>query len=78
MDCIACNLPWDRQVAIDGDETIFYTQLCAEMERVLIPDGRIVLLTNRPELLRFDGLVCREQVEISLFGQRPVVVAYQS
>ncbi|RLT34576.1 MAG: methyltransferase domain-containing protein [Chloroflexi bacterium] len=77
MDCIACNLPWDRQVAIDGEEAEFYAQLCAEMERVLLPGGRIALLTNRPELLHFGRLVCREQVEISLFGQRPMISVYE-
>jgi len=76
VDCIACNLPWDRQVAIAGDEAAFYTQVCAEMERVLLPGGRIALLTNRPELLTFERLVCRGQVEISLFGQRPVISVY--
>lgn len=78
LECIACNLPWDRQVSIDGDEAEFYAQLSAEMERVLRPGGRIALLTNRPELLKFARLECREQVEISLFGQRPVIAIYQS
>ena len=77
VDSIACNLPWDRQIAIDGDETFFYTQLCTEMERVLAPGGRIALLTNRPELLHFGRLVCHEQVEISLFGQRPTIGVYR-
>jgi tRNA (guanine6-N2)-methyltransferase len=76
VECIACNLPWDRQVEIDGDEAEFYAQLCAEMERVLAPNGRVALLTNRPELLHFERLVCREQVEISLFGQRPTIGVY--
>ncbi len=78
VDCIACNLPWDRQVAIDGDEAEFYAQLCAEMERVLVPGGRVALLTSKPELLTFEGLVCQEQVEISLFGQRPLITLYGS
>ncbi|MBI3958958.1 MAG: methyltransferase domain-containing protein [Chloroflexi bacterium] len=76
VGCIAANLPWNRQVVIDADETLFYAQLCAEMERVLAPGGRVALLTNRPELLRFQRLACREQIEISLFGQRPVITVY--
>ena len=77
VDCIACNLPWDRQVAIDGDEAEFYTQLCAEMERVLASGGRVALLTNRPDLLHFGRLACRDQMEISLFGQKPVISVYE-
>lgn len=77
VDAIACNLPWDRQVAIDGDEAAFYAALCAEMERVLRPGGRAALLTSKPELLQFERLVCREQVEISLFGQRPVIGVFE-
>jgi len=74
--CIASNLPWNRQVVIDEDEPLFYARLCAEMERVLAPGGRVALLTNRPDLLRFPGLICREQVEISLFGQKPTIGVY--
>lgn len=74
--CIASNLPWNRQVLIHEDEPIFYTSLCAEMERVLAPDGRVALLTNRPDLLVFQRLACREQVEISLFGQKPTIGVY--
>ncbi|MFZ1755235.1 MAG: methyltransferase domain-containing protein, partial [Caldilineaceae bacterium] len=77
VECIACNLPWDRQVAIEGDDAAFYAQLCAEMERVLAPGGRIALLTNRSALLTFARLVCQEKFEISLFGQRPVIGVYR-
>ncbi len=76
VDAIASNLPWDRQVAIDGDEATLYAELCAEMERVLRPAGRIALLTNQPDLVQFERLVCREQIEISLFGQRPTIGVY--
>jgi tRNA (guanine6-N2)-methyltransferase len=51
----------------------FYTDVCAEMERVLAPSGRIVLLTNRPQLLHFDRLQATGEIEISLFGQTPVL-----
>lgn len=64
----------DREV----DEATFYADVCAEMERVLIPGGRLALLTNRPELLRFARMECQRQIEISLFGQRPVIGLYAS
>ncbi len=76
VNCIASNLPWDRQVVIEGDETAFYAALCAEMERTLAPGGRIALLTNRPALLCFERLACQEQIEISLFGQRPTISVF--
>lgn len=76
VEAIASNLPWDRQVTIEGDETTFYAAICAEIERVLAANGRAVLLTNRPELLHFGGLVCQEQIEISLFGQKPTIGLY--
>ena len=78
VDAIACNLPWDRQVSIDGDEATFYAELCAEMERVLAPGGRVALLTNKPALLQFQRLSCLEEIEISLFGQRPTIGVYGS
>lgn len=76
--CIASNLPWNRQVAVEEDEALLYAQICEEMERVLAPTGRIALLTSRPEWVRFETLTCREEIEISLFGQRPKISLYRA
>jgi hypothetical protein len=64
------NLPWGRQIVADEG---LYQDMCREIERVLKPNGRALLLTNAPELLRFERLKLREAIEISLFGQTPVI-----
>lgn len=74
IDHIACNLPWGRQIVVDTALTTFYRNAVEEMRRVLIPGGRIVLLTGSPELVPRSGLEIIEQREISLFGQTPSIL----
>lgn len=73
-DQIVTNLPWGRQVDVDSALAQFYQESCAEMERVLAPDGRAVLLTNLPHMVSFSHLHIEKQEEISLFGQLPTIV----
>lgn len=75
IDRIVSNLPWGRQVEVDDNLAAFYQAACQEIERVITPNGRIVLLTNRPELVIFDSYQVEKQIEISLFGQTPTIVA---
>ncbi len=72
-DCCISNLPWGRQVVVDADLALFYQRSLTEMRRILVPDGRIIVLTSTPELLQAHGLACENQFEISLFGQTPVI-----
>lgn len=74
VDCVVSNLPWGRQIAVDSTLHQLYEAACAEMERVLRPDGCVVLLTSLPELIRFPSLECQQQIEISLFGQTATIV----
>jgi tRNA (guanine6-N2)-methyltransferase len=74
VDRIVTNLPWGRQIAVDEALESFYRQVCAEMERVLVPGGRIAVLTSTPHLLRFNRLQPDQTIEISLFGQTPMIV----
>lgn len=74
IDSIVCNLPWDRQVRVDGTLTALYRRIIVEMRRVLAPTGRIVLLTNAPQAIDSLDLCIAQQLEISLFGQRPTIV----
>lgn len=74
VDRIISNLPWGRQVVTDTALAHFYRRSCAEMRRVLVPDGHVALLTNRPDSLPPLDPRLAEQLEISLFGQNPTIV----
>lgn len=78
MDCIVSNLPWGRQVAVDSALTMLYQQAVSEMQRVLVPGGRLVLLTSLPELVQIPELACTHQHEISLFGQIATIMVFKS
>ena len=73
---IASNMPWGRQVRVNQDITLLYNQACKEMERVLLPGGKVVLLTSFPELIHFDRLLISQKLEISLYGQNPNILIY--
>ena len=76
IDRIVSNLPWGRQVAVDGALHALYGAICSELRRVLAPGGRIALLTSAPQLIDLGDLPCAGQSEISLFGQTPVIAVY--
>ena len=78
IDRVVTNLPWGRQVRVDGDLASFYRGVCAELHRVLSSAGRIALLTNVPHLVKFEDWHCDNLVEISLFGQRPTILTFTS
>lgn len=68
---VVSNLPWGREVTVGVALPAFYRRVCAEIDRVVAPGGRVVLLTGRPELLALDDLRLEGKLEISLFGQTP-------
>lgn len=74
VDRVVCNLPWGRQVHVEGTQTMLYEHIIAEMRRVLAPGGHIALLTNAPQEVDTYGLRVVQQLEISLFGQRPSIL----
>ena len=76
IDRMASNLPWGRQVGVDSRLEDLYRAACAEMERALAPQGRVVLLTSLPELVVFERLRLIDRLEISLFGQRPAALLF--
>lgn len=76
VDCVISNLPWGRAVTTDGSLPVLYQEISKEIERVLAPGGRTVLLTNLPELLQFRSLKCKQQLELSLFGQTPTIMIW--
>lgn len=75
---VITNLPWGLQVEVDSELAAFYEAVCAEMERVVQPDGRIVLLTNLPHLVKFPTWTIARQLEISLFGQQPLILILEA
>lgn len=77
VDAVVSNLPWGRQILLDEALSALYAEVCLEIERVLRPGGRAVLLTTSPELLQFSALELVETREISLFGQNPVISVFQ-
>jgi tRNA (guanine6-N2)-methyltransferase len=76
VDRIVTNLPWGRQVQVDEDLVLLYRRLCVELERVLDSRGQIVLLTSLPDLVRLERLTRSAEIEISLFGQNPMILKY--
>lgn len=73
---VVTNLPWGREVQVDAALETFYRRVCAEMRRVLAPGGRIAVLTSLPSLVTFPDLRRDVELEISLFGQMPVVSVF--
>ncbi len=76
MERVISNLPWGRGVNPDVPLQTLYQEIGAELERVLIPRGKVVLLTNLPDLVQFKRLKCERQLEISLFGQTPTIMVW--
>jgi 23S rRNA G2445 N2-methylase RlmL len=76
IDRIITNLPWGRQITLDDELPAFYRAVCAEMERVIAPNGRIAVLTTTPNLLQFSNMRLDQQLEISLFGQNPTISVF--
>jgi tRNA (guanine6-N2)-methyltransferase len=76
IDCVISNLPWGRAVSTNVSLQVLYQEISEEIERVLIPGGRAVLLTNLPHLVQFKRLKCERQFEISLFGQTPSIMVW--
>ncbi len=74
---LATNPPWGRKVGIEAMMSRFYARLGAEVARVLAPGGRAVVLTHAPRLVRLWPLRVVRRMEISVYGQTPVVMVLE-
>jgi len=75
---LATNPPWGRKVTLESVTARFYARLGAEVARVLAPGGRAVVLTHAPRLVRAWPLQVVRRMEISVYGQTPVVMVLES
>lgn len=76
VSTIVSNIPWDVQIKLDDIKQFYYDFLC-EVKRVIKPNGKIILLTDkREELLQTCKLLelkCREVTTLSLHGLQPTI-----
>lgn len=78
LDCIVCNLPWGRQTHVGTSLRRTYAAAVGGFSRVLRPEGRAVLLTDRTGLLlqnaaSWTDLHLTFARQISLFGSHPTI-----
>jgi tRNA (guanine6-N2)-methyltransferase len=76
FDRVVTNPPWGREVTAGAALEDVYHRLCLEAQRALAPGGCVAILTSLPHLVTFPGLRREVEVEISLFGQTPVVLLF--
>ena len=76
VDRVISNLPWGRVVSTAASLQTLYHAITEEIERVLMPAGKAVLLTSLPDLVKFQRLRCDQMLEISLFGQTPTIMVW--
>jgi tRNA (guanine6-N2)-methyltransferase len=76
MDAVLSNLPFGRQVAVEGDLSANYSTMLQEIARILRSDGRAALLTDGGSafMQALQTVPCLRLVgahQISLFGAHP-------
>jgi tRNA G10 N-methylase Trm11 len=72
---VISNLPWGRQVQVDEGLAALYEGAMRELQRVLRPGGRAVLLTDQSDLLlqQMGPLELAFARQISLYGSYPTI-----
>lgn len=78
IDCIVSNLPFGKQLGNPRDVPLLYRSFAAEMNRLLAPRGRAVLLTSEIGALRAaievqEGLAPRRSYSVNVLGQRATI-----
>lgn len=75
VDCIVSNPAWGKQVSNPDALPALYADMMREFARVLRPNGRCVLLTDRGDLLLTPMCLVSEQ-PISLYGSHPTIYRF--
>jgi len=78
IDKLVCNLPFGKQIGSPQDNRKLYTGFFAEMERILKPEAKVVLLTSEKglvdRLISKSGILRRlRKFPIELLGLRPYI-----
>jgi tRNA (guanine6-N2)-methyltransferase len=71
VDKVATNLPFGKQIGADQDLESLYHGLFSELARVVVPDGRIVLLSSEYDLIK---QLMRRQPELEILGGYSVAI----
>lgn len=78
VQAVITNAPWGQQVSQHVDLAALYTRIVKEIERVLAPSGRAVILTDQDRLFqdvlaKTPRLFLVSTLQISLFGRHPTL-----
>jgi 23S rRNA G2445 N2-methylase RlmL len=81
VDRIVCNPPFGKQLSTPEAIVPLYRQSVREMDRVLRPNGKAVLIVADPKVLRaaVDSVGWKEQrhVNVRMLGQRAFIGVYR-
>jgi tRNA G10 N-methylase Trm11 len=81
VDRVLCNPPFGKQLGAPQEIGALYRQVVREMDRVLKPGGRAVLLVSDAQALRHAveavGWKKLETVQVRILGQRSVIGVYR-
>ena len=74
LDVVVCNLPFGEKIGSHADNVTLYDRFFRQLCRVLVPGGRVVLLTSEKELMRqvrqtYSQLVREQEILIGVLGQ---------
>ncbi|MGI6367501.1 MAG: methyltransferase domain-containing protein [Anaerolineae bacterium] len=78
VDCIACNLPFGKQLSSPRQLPGLYQGVLSEIARLLRPGGRAVLLTSaisvlREQVPRVGGLALGRRYPVNILGQNATI-----
>jgi len=79
VDVVLTNPPFGKKVELHGDPYAFYGRLVTELQRVLRPGGRLVLITSQADAFRRSvaalpsPFIVRRRVPVLVRGERATI-----